>query len=237
MLDAFDVFREFEKTMQHATNHSSLKCVIFDVDGTLTATGRLIFDSFNHIAEQYNHRRFADEEIIKMFGPPEEGALLSIVDRARIDEAMQEYLTYYRRHHAELAHLHFGMKEVLEYVKGRGCKLAVFTGKGRSTTTISLEELGIDRYFDYIVTGTDVQNHKPSSEGLLKILDHFSLAPHEALMIGDGVSDVKAAREAGIKVGVVLWDSYAGDKVRSMETDYSFHTVNELHQWLKENLD
>jgi pyrophosphatase PpaX len=214
-----------------------LKCIIFDVDGTLTATGRLIFDSFNHIAEVYAQRRFEDEEIIKMFGPPEEGALLSIVDESQIDAAMSEYLEYYRNHHAELAHLHEGMKEILEYVKSRRCKLAIFTGKGRSTTRISLEQLGIVQYFDYIVTGNDVMNHKPSSEGLVKILNHFSLAPKEAVMIGDGVSDIKAAREAGIKVGVVLWDSYAGDKARSMQTDYAFHTAKELDQWIRKNLE
>lgn len=213
-----------------------LQCVIFDVDGTLTATSRLIFDSFNHIAELYTNRRFKEEEIIKMFGPPEEGALLSIVDESQIDEAMAEYLRFYREHHAELAHLHPGMMEVLEYIKSRRCKLAIFTGKGRYTTRISLEELGILRYFDFIVTGNDVVNHKPSSEGLTRILEHFSLAPNEALMIGDGVSDVKAANEAGIKVGVVLWDTYAGDKARAMQTDYSFHTVNELEQWLRKNL-
>ena len=214
-----------------------LKCVIFDVDGTLAATGRLIFDSFNHIAELYAKRQCTDEEIIRMFGPPEEGALLSIVDENEIDVAMSEYLEYYSKRHSELAYLHEGMKEVLEYLRSRRCKLAVFTGKGRHTTRISLEQLGIMRYFDYVVTGNDVLNHKPSSEGLVKILNHFSLGPEEAVMIGDGVSDIKAARGAGIKVGVVLWDSYAGDKARSLETDYRFHTVKELDEWVRENVE
>jgi pyrophosphatase PpaX len=215
----------------------ALKCIIFDVDGTLAATGRLIFDSFNHIAERYRHRRYSDEEIIKMFGPPEEGALLSIVGKDQIDEVMVEYLDYYRTRHREMASLHAGMKEVLDFIKSRGCKLAIFTGKGTRTTQITLQELGIDQYFDYIVTGNDVVNHKPSSEGLIKILEHFSFSPDEALMIGDGVSDVTSAHEAGIKVGAVLWDSYAGDKVRSMPSDYSFHTVVELEQWFRKNLD
>ena len=214
-----------------------MKCIIFDVDGTLAATGRLIFDSFNHIAEQYRQKRFTDQEIIKMFGPPEEDALLSIVEKGDVDEAMVEYLAYYRGHHAELAHLHRGMKDVLDFIRASRRKLAVFTGKGRHTTDISLEELGIAQYFDFIVTGNDVCNHKPSSEGLMKILDHFSLRPEDALMIGDGVSDIKAAREAGIKVAVVLWDSYAGGKARTMETDYAFHTVQELDRWLRDNLE
>jgi pyrophosphatase PpaX len=215
----------------------ALKCIIFDVDGTLAATGRLIFDSFNHIAERYRHRRYSDEEIIKMFGPPEEGALLSIVGKDQIDEVMIEYLDYYRTRHREMASLHAGMNEILDFIKSRGCKLAIFTGKGTRTTQITLQELGIDQYFDYIVTGNDVVNHKPSSEGLIKILEHFSLSPDETLMIGDGVSDVTSAHEAGMKVGTVLWDSYAGDKVRSMPSDYLFHTVVELEQWFRKNLD
>ncbi len=217
-------------------NTALLNCVIFDVDGTLTATGRLIFDSFNHIAERYRHRRYSEAEIIKMFGPPEEVALLSIVDKETIEEAMDEYLRFYRDHHKELARLHRGMKEILEYIKARGLHLAIFTGKGSRTTQISLEELGISQFFDYIVTGNDVRNHKPSSEGIVKILHHFNLAPDEALMIGDGVSDIKAAHDAGVKAGAVLWDGYAGDTVQSTHADYFFHTVTELHEWMKDNL-
>ncbi len=223
--------------MQQQKARSPLRCIIFDVDGTLTATGRLIFDSFNHIAELYQHRRFSEAEIIKMFGPPEEVALLSIVDEHQAEEAMTEYLKFYRSHHAALAHLHPGMKEVLEYIRRKGLKLAVFTGKGSRTTQISLEELGISGFFEYVVTGNDVREHKPSPEGIQKILAHFGLAPHEALMIGDGVPDVRAAHDAGVKVGAVLWDGYAGDKVRSVQSDYSFGTVADLYAWLKENLE
>lgn len=214
-----------------------LRCIIFDMDGTLTETNRLIFDSFNYIAERYQRKRYREEEIVKMFGPPEEGALLSIVGEDQINEAMTAYLDFYRKHHAELARLHTGMKEVLEFIKQRGCALAIFTGKGTQTTRISLHELGIEKYFDYIVTGNDVVNHKPSPEGILKIIEHFSLKPEEILMIGDAVSDIKASHEAGVKIGAVLWDSYAREKILSMQTDYTFHTVGELEQWLRENLD
>ncbi len=214
----------------------ALKCIIFDMDGTLTQTNRLIFDSFNHIAERYQRRQYKEEEIIKLFGPPEEGALLPIVGKEHINEAMGVYLQYYRDHHGELARLHDGMKEILDLVRSRHCKLAIFTGKGIHTTRITLQEFGIEDCFDYIVTGNDVENHKPSPEGIVKILSHFELKPTEALMIGDAVSDIRAAHDAGVKIGVVLWDSYARARVMEMDTDYVFHTVDELNQWLRGNL-
>ncbi len=45
---------------------------IFDIDGTLTCTNKLIFASFNHIAEKYLGRTFTDEEIHSLFGPTED---------------------------------------------------------------------------------------------------------------------------------------------------------------------
>lgn len=210
-----------------------LECIVFDMDGTLTQTNQLIYDSFNYIAQKYAGRKYSIPEITAMFGPPEEGALLAIVKPEQLDEVMNDYLIFYRSHHRQCARLYPGIEEVLRYIKECNKTLAIFTGKGIQTTTITLQEFHIDQYFDYIVTGNDVVNHKPSSEGLQKIMDRFALQADEVLMVGDAVSDVKAAHEAGVKIAAVLWDSYAKEKVLQMDTDFVFHDVQEFHDWLK----
>lgn len=207
------------------------------MDGTLTQTSHLIYDSFNHIAQKYEGKTYSIPEITAMFGPPEEGALLGIVRQDQIDEAMKEYLSFYRAHHNRLARLFPGIEEILKFTKEQGRKLALFTGKGIHTTTITLQEFFIDKYFDYIVTGNDVVNHKPSSEGLHKIMEHFSLQPNNVLMVGDSVVDVEAAHDAGVEVAAVVWDSYAKQKVLQMKTDYVFYNVAEFHNWLKEQFN
>ena len=216
---------------------NKLKCIIFDMDGTLTQTNQLIFDTFNYIAEKYEGRRYSDHEITAMFGPPEEGALVPIVGGANIEHVMNDYLHFYRTHHHRLARLYPGIEELLKYLRDHGVHLALFTGKGIHTTTITLEEFGLKPYFDYVVTGNDVANHKPSSEGIRKILSHFGLKPNEALMVGDSVGDVKASHEAGVKIAAVLWDSYARETVLRMNTDYVFHNVAEFHNWLKKQFE
>jgi HAD superfamily hydrolase (TIGR01549 family) len=204
------------------------------MDGTLTQTNQLIYDSFNHIAQKYAGKTYTIPEIHAMFGPPEEEALLAIVRPEQIDSVMKEYLAFYRAHHNQLARLYPGIDKILSYTKERGKKLALFTGKGTHTTNITLQEFKIDKYFDYVVTGNDVVQRKPSSEGLKKIMKHFAFLPDEVLMVGDAASDVNAAREAGVKIAAVLWDSYAKEKVLQMDTDFVFHDVKEFHDWLKE---
>ena len=82
------------------------------------------------------------------------------------------------------------------------------------------------------MTGDDVVNHKPSSEGIFKFVNQFGLKPERVLMIGDSVSDIKASKEAGIKIASALWDSYGHDEVKSMQSDYYFNSVKELQQFL-----
>ena len=214
-----------------------LSCVIFDIDGTLAETNDLIFASFNYVAERYLRKRFAPEEITAMFGPPEEVAIERLVGAERYPIAIADFFDFYKSNFRSMAKLHSGMLDVLRLLKLKGILLAVFTGKGSHSTDITLEELGIRQYFDMIVTGHSVTYHEPSSEGIQKVIKHFGLRRNQVLMVGDAVSDVKAAHEAGILVAAVVWDSYGKDGVMEMKTDFLFHDVKELYAWLKSTLE
>ncbi len=207
---------------------------IFDIDGTLTSTNQLIFDSFNFIAKKYLNRTFTDEEIISLFGPTEDVILKEWCGN-KYEEARKDYYKYYSDNHS-IAQLYPGIKEILEYLKSKNFPLGIFTGKGREASMITLKKLGVENYFDLIVTGDDVENHKPSPEGIIKFLNHFKLEPERVLMIGDSVSDVIASKEAGIKIASVLWDSYGKEEVKTLQSDYYFHSVEELREFLFINL-
>ena len=215
---------------------NKFSCVIFDIDGTLTQTNDLIFDTFNHVTEKYLRQSFTPAEIIAMFGPPEEVAIERLVGADQGTAAMADFIAYYDHQFPIKAEAYEGIKEVVQQLHERGIKLAVFTGKGRSTTLITLDKIGIGECFDIVVTGSDVTNHKPSSEGIRKILDFLNVLPGNALMVGDAVSDIKAAHEAGVAVAAVLWDSYGKEKIMDMKVDYLFHSVQEFARWINDQI-
>ncbi|MCX8011469.1 MAG: HAD-IA family hydrolase, partial [Ignavibacteria bacterium] len=92
------------------------------------------------------------------------------------------------------------------------------------------------KYFDLIVTGDDVESHKPSAEGIFKFLKLFKLDADEVLMIGDSVHDIIAAKEAKVQIASAVWDSYSKSKVIEMNPNCYFESVNELKEWLKEKI-
>ncbi len=210
-----------------------ISCVIFDLDGTLADTSRLIFASFNHVAERYTGRSWSEPEILATFGPTEEVAIRSIVGAENAPAAIEEFHRFYKAGHPQMAAEHEGIREVLEYLRSQGTILALFTGKGKRTTLVTLPALGLDAYFDLIVTGDDVLNHKPSADGIRKVLATYPVADGEVLMVGDSAADILAAREAGIPVAAVAWDPFARGQSAAPEPDFSFSSVKEFSHFLR----
>ncbi len=209
---------------------NQFKGIIFDIDGTLTSTNDLIFASFNFITKKYLGKTFSNEEIVKWFGPTED-VILKEFCGDNYEKARKEYYKFYSDNHY-MADIYPGMDEILDVLKSQGVLLSIYTGKGREAATITLKKLGIYKYFDLIITGDEVKEHKPSPEGIEIFLDKFKLNKNEVIMIGDSPSDIKAAHAAGIKVASVLWDSLAKHHVLKMNSDYVFHTVSELKKFL-----
>jgi pyrophosphatase PpaX len=208
-------------------------CMVFDMDGTLTHTNELIFASFNHVARKRLGREFSPEEIIGLFGPPEEGAVEKVFGKEHVEDIMDELCAFYRAEHSVRASLHPGMDDVLRLLKQHDVKLAVFTGKGRRTAAITLEVLEIRGYFDLVVTGNDVVRHKPDPEGIFRVLHDLGVAPDRTVMVGDSMADVRASRGAGVCMAAVLWDSYDRERVCRSGADYLFETVPEFLAWCR----
>ena len=212
---------------------SRLSGVIFDMDGTLTKTSELIFACFNHVAEKYLGKTLSPAEIIGLFGPPEEGGLQRMLGRGDVDDALEDLYSFYCNRHSSMASLHPRIDEILTFLDERGIRLAIFTGKGSTTTEITLREFGIARYFDLIISGSDVAQHKPDPEGIRRILAALTLPPSEVLMVGDSLSDLRASRAAGVPFASVLWDSYDHEHVLAAGGEYFFEQPDEFLDWLR----
>ncbi len=213
-----------------------IDAVIFDIDGTLTATNQLIFASFNHVANKYLNKTLTESEIISYFGPPEDVIMEQMFGDDQLS-AMEDYYKFYKNNHNNMADIFSGIKEVIIDLHKKDIPLGIFTGKGRKSALITLEQCGIEKYFEIIITGDDVENHKPAPEGLNKIVDYFKVERENTLLIGDAPGDIKAARGAGIKIASVVWESYDKEKVIKMNSDYLFENVNDLHNFFIEALN
>jgi HAD superfamily hydrolase (TIGR01509 family) len=205
--------------------------IIFDIDGTILQSNKLIFASFNYVSEKYLGKKVTDKDIIALFGPTEQ-VIMEQIFKDNFKNAMSDYYQFYRENHKKMTQVFDGIIDLIDELKKRGVLLSIYTGKGNGSTDITLDELDIKNKFDMIVTGDDIEGHKPSPEGVELFVNKYNLNRKRVLMIGDAPPDVTAAKVTGIKIASVLWDSYAKEEVLKMKSDYYFYTVEELTKFL-----
>lgn len=125
-----------------------------------------------------------------------------------------------------------GVREGLESLKAAGYRLACVTNKAAQFTLPLLKDKGLLDLFALVVSGDTLPQKKPHPAPLLHAAAHFGVAPADALMIGDSVSDVKAARAAGFHIICVSYGYNHGRDIREANPDAVIDRLTELRTLL-----
>lgn len=193
----------------------AIRAVLFDFDGTVANTNRLVLDSWQHTYRTLTGKE-AEEAVIKAtFGEP----LPVSMEKAFPDTPTDESIAIYRGHqkdiYEEMIEAFDGMPELMKALKEKGYLVAIVTSRMRNTTLIGLRKFGVMEDIDCIVTCEDTDKHKPDPEPVLIALERLSVSAEEALMVGDSMFDIKCARNAGVKTVLVEWAEAATEEDRT----------------------
>ena len=97
--------------------------------------------------------------------------------------------------------------DILNTARAAGLKVCVVTNSPANYAKKVLEYFNIS--IDYLVAYYDVQNPKPSPDGILLTLNHYQINPVEAVYLGDSEPDLLAAKSANVEFFAVDWASLA----------------------------
>ncbi len=89
---------------------------------------------------------------------------------------------------------------LLELLKAKGFKVAVYTNSIRETAEAMLNYAGLLEKIDVLLTNQDVTNPKPDPEGYLLACQRLNVQPSETFVIEDGEFGILAAELAGCRV-------------------------------------
>lgn len=213
-------------------HNRATKGIIFDLDGTLADTLPLCLFSFQEALENVTGNRPTDAEVEAFWGYSEEGIVKNLLPDDW-NSYMDEFLKVYKKYHHMCNELFDGMRELLDYLKENSVKMALVTGKGPHTAKISLEELNIGHYFEYVETGSPVGSIKP--ECIKRILDKWQVPPSEIFYVGDSVGDMKDCNEVGVKPVGAAWATTATPELLLEYNPYKvIHSIEEFESFVRE---
>jgi phosphoglycolate phosphatase len=187
--------------------------IMFDLDGTLADTGPDLAHSVNYTRSRFELTALPEQLIYIHVGRGVEYLLRHAVAEeapSHFSEIMRVFLEYYQQHLLDKTVLYPHVTEMLDYFGDK--RNAVVTNKLHHLAVTVLHGLGIEDRFDIVLGGDSGAEKKPDPALLRLVLTEFQIIPANALMVGDGDTDIQAGKCAGvITCGVTYGLANKGD--------------------------
>lgn len=215
-----------------------VRALLFDLDGTLLDTALDIALALRRAFADQGHEAPGEAQVRTMIG---RGAPM-LVQRALAWRALElqaaqqaALLEGFFHHYGRLQELdecaaqpYPGVREGLAQLAAKGLPMAVVTNKQERFARGLLQRLGLAPCFAHVVGGDTCERRKPDPQPLQWACAQLGVAAAHALMVGDSVNDVQAARAAGMRVVCVPYGYNEGADPRTLPCDAFVPVLNEL---------
>ncbi len=215
--------------------------LLIDVDGTLVDSVPDLAYCVDNMMDRLGMPRRGEARVRNWVG----NGVERLVRRALIDDldgepdeslyqkAYPVFLELYAENTSKRSHLYPGVREGLDYLREAGYALGCVTNKAAQFTEPLLKALGVYDYFAIVISGDTLPKKKPDPMPLLHAARFFEARPQDALMVGDSVSDVKAARAAGFQIVCMSYGYNHGVDIRESKPDAVIDSMAELQRLLE----
>ncbi len=215
--------------------------LLIDVDGTLVDSVPDLAFCVDAMMDRLGLPRRGEVQVRQWVGNGVErlvrraltGTLDGEPDESLYQKAYPVFDGLYRDNTSKRSVLYPGVVEALDYFQSAGYKLGCVTNKAARFTEPLLTDLGIRERFSIVVSGDTLPRKKPDPQPLLHAAEFFAVAPQDALMVGDSVSDVKAARAAGFQIVCMSYGYNHGMDIRDAGPDAVIDSLTELRGLLE----
>jgi phosphoglycolate phosphatase len=210
--------------------------ILIDVDGTLVDSVPDLAYCVDAMMERLGRPPRGEAKVRNWVGNGVErlvrralaGSLDGEPSEADFASAYPVFLALYARNISNRSCLYPGVREGLNMLKSAGYPLGCVTNKAAQFTEPLLRDLGVRDDFAIVISGDTLSRKKPDPEPLLHAAGFFGVAPGSSLMIGDSVSDVRAARVAGFQVVCVSYGYNHGIDIRDAKPDAVIDSLTEI---------
>lgn len=203
--------------------------LIFDLDGTLVDSRQDLTNAVNYARKELGLSELDIPSVSRLVG----NGVHKLLERSlpenmqdKIDQAMILFKEFYHDHAVDFTITYPGVFETLAYFRDK--KKAIMTNKPYSFTRQILDRLQIRSHFNVIVGGDSLPVMKPSPDPVLYILRQLEIAPEQTVMIGDGVTDIEAGRQAQVMTCAVTYGLKGKETLRQAKPDFFIDDIRQL---------
>ena len=212
-----------------------MKLVLFDCDGTLVDSGKLIHEVMVRTLVHHGFPEPHYDATKSIIGLSLDTAIARIIGQDDVDEKVLAMTRHYKDIFAPTRSepgfhepLFDGIEEMMAALAAREMLLmGAVTGKSRRGLDLIVETHGFHKHFFVSRTADDCPS-KPHPAMVLECCTESGVDPADTVVIGDAVYDMMMARNAGAKAIGVSWGYGAVDELKAAGADAIVHTPAEI---------
>jgi pyrophosphatase PpaX len=203
--------------------------VLFDLDGTLIDSIRLILDSYHHTLAAHGVPPRTDEDWLRGVGTPLSVQFAEWNDDLGMLEAMvATYRAYNLAHHDRMVTVYPGVVAAVEAIRAAGRRTGLVTSKNRQGALRGLTLVRLEAMMDVLVCADEVTNPKPHPEPVEKAVALLGADPATTVYVGDSIHDMVSGRAAGVRTAAALWGPFGREHLELAAPDYWLETPADL---------
>ena len=215
--------------------------ILIDVDGTLVDSVPDLAFCVDAMMQQLGRQPWGEAHVRNWVGNGVErlvrralsGTLDGEPEESEFQRAYPLFLELYAANTSLRSRLYPGVREGLDLLKAAGYKLGCVTNKAAQFTEPLLQDLGVYDVFSIVISGDTLSKKKPDPAPLLHGAEFFGCRPEQCMMVGDSVSDVRAARAAGFQIVCMSYGYNHGVDIRESHPDAVIDTLTEIFPLLE----
>ena len=189
---------------------NNIRLVVSDMAGTTVHDGGEVAVVFSAALADHGIEASADQ-ISAVRGASKREAIAKLTapkygsDVARVEAVYASFKSHLQRVFTRVAKPVTGAPETFAWLKQHNIKLALNTGFDRDITGILLAALNWQGVADAVICGDDVKLGRPAPYMIFRAMELTGVGSvHEVLNVGDTVSDLQAAHNAGVAISVAV---------------------------------
>ncbi|MBR5086120.1 MAG: HAD family hydrolase [Muribaculaceae bacterium] len=208
------------------------KHIIFDFDGTIADTSRIILATMQATMRDRGLRVATRESIRKVIGVPLKDCFTHMYpDMSEIEalECARTYCDIFDANKSSLTPTLFpDVAKTLTKLNYHGITMSVASSRGNASLVELLEILKVRQYFTMVVGVDNVDKAKPNPEAVLYILKAMNVDTCETLMVGDMPVDIAMGKNANVKTCAVTYGNSSKKELEKSHPDYIIDNVDQL---------
>ena len=208
------------------------RLAIFDFDGTLADSFPFFIRVFNQLVEQHSFKGI-EPDVVPTLRHHNARQMMERVGLPawKLPLVAKSFITLMRQH-ADCIRLFEQVEDTLLYLANQGVTLAIVTSNAYDNVSRILGPANT-KLFRHFECGMSIFGKPPR---IRKVLKKTGVSCHEAIYIGDQVSDLEAARKVNIAFGAVSWGYGTIESLREHSPEEEFESVLTIRRIIEQSV-